>query len=282
MKKLSIFTTMTHPIERGDNFKDAIHCYMDLADELVVVDGSKTNKAEAFKLIPKSSEQAEVVYVHNLWPKEFDWPLIGQQFQRGYEAATGDWVIHADIDFLFHENDFGRIRQAIEDAGDAPALSFYKYQFILPDRYNLKSRLVIAVNKGKYGDRIKFDSGGDLCQPSLDGQEITPDHARESGIAFYNYEKILKDVNQITEDVGRMARAWQSHFGVARLGADNESAFEEWATMIKGRFTKPQKEIPITDHPKYVQKTIMNLTRNQFGWDGLGMLPKNNYIKARG
>lgn len=247
--RLSVFTTITRPEHRGDNYDDAGRCYDDLADELIIIDG------------------------HGTWPREFSWPLIGEHFQRGYEACTGDWVIHADLDFIFHEKDFEAIRRACEDNADAPALSFWKYQFILPDRYNLKSRLVLAVNKGVYGDRIRFDSGGDLCQPSLDGKYIRPDDVPEAKVPFYNYEKLLKTKEQITDDVGRMARAWQHHFGEWKLGGpDDQSAYDIWLEMTKGRFSKPQAFVPLENHPKYVQETIKNLEPKNFGYNGFGEL----------
>lgn len=269
--KLSIFTTITNPTTRGDNFKDALVCYRDLADEVVVINGGE-------ELGVKLGKQADKI-VYYPWAQEFEWPFIGQQFQRGYEAATGDWVIHADIDFLFHQDDFAQIRSVMEDHPDAPALSFWKYQFILPDRYNLKSRLVIAVNKAKYGDRIKFDSGGDLCQPSLDGQEIKPDYVDEARVPLYNYEKIIKNSNQVTDDCGRMARAWHRHFQDYRLGYDDESAFDEWVQMMKGRFAKPQEHIKLSSHPKYIQKTITELSPEQFGYNGFGLFGENDYMR---
>lgn len=141
--KLSIFTTETTPIIRGDLFWQSVSCYLELSDELVRIEGRNDSAGH-------NPEYEKVIVCE--WPQEFSWEFIGQQFQRGYEACTGDWVIHADLDFIFHERDYDAIRKACENAGDAPALSFWKYQFILPDRYILKSRLVIAVNKGKYGD----------------------------------------------------------------------------------------------------------------------------------
>lgn len=269
--KLSVFTTLTNPTRRGDNWQDAIRCYADLADEIIIVNGGEE--------LGRIDFPNKIKFIENEWPQEFDWPLIGQQFQRGYEAATGDWVIHADIDFLFHERDFATIRQAMESHPDAPALSFWKYQFIQPDRYNLKSRLVVAVNKNRYGSRIKFDSGGDLCQPSLDGEEIKPDFVDEARAPLYNYEKMLKSSDQITDDCGRMARAWARHFGEQRLGFDNESAFDEWVRMMKGRFAKPQEHIKLTAHPKYIQKTIEGLQPDQFGFNGFGLFGDNDYMR---
>lgn len=268
--KLSIFTTVTDPEKRGDNYNDAIECYKDLADEVVVVDGGSPD-----------NNSVEIAYSLNKWPKEFDWPFIGQQFTRGYKACTGDWVIHADLDFIFHEKDFTAIRKACEDNPNAPALSFWKYQFVLPDRYNLKSRVVIAVNKAKYGDRIRFDSGGDFCQPSLDGEELKPDDVPEAGVAVYNYEKLLKTSEQIAEDQGRMERAWFRHFGKYQMKSDgtDERALNRWVEAQYGKLDKPSKRIPLSDHPKYVQETIKNLKPEMWGFSAFGY-QRNDYVKG--
>lgn len=270
--KLSIFTTATNPGSRGDNYKDSIDCYQDLADEVLIVNGGYTiqefNEYDMFKTSQLDSK----------WPKEFSWEFIGQQFQKGYDACSGDWVLHCDLDFLFHENDFEAIRQALADHSNEPALSFWKYQFILPDRYNLKSRLVIAVNKGVYGDRIRFDSGGDLTQPSLDGKYIDPNTVPEARVAIWNYECLLKTNPQILEDKGRFARAWQKTFGDYKLGGpDDKSAYNEWLKMLKGRFQKPQEFVKLSAHPRYIQETIDNLKPDQWGYSGFGELQVNSY-----
>ena len=271
MSSLSIFSTVTDPIRRGDYWLPAVQCYAELADEVILVNGSQY---ETFTGLPMN-----VKLVNNLWPDEFDWSFIGQQFTRGYQACTSDWVLYADIDMLFHETDFSLIRRVFEDNPNQPAMSFWKYQFILPDRYNLKSRLVLAINKRILGDRVKFDSGGDLCRPSIDGVEINPSTAMESRIPVYNYEKIIKTYSQVSNDVGRMARAWQRHFGEYKLGgADDESAFDEWAKMTKGRFNKPQQRIDLLKHPQFIIPAIMNLKPENFGYDGFGMLEVNDYM----
>lgn len=262
--KLSIFTTGTNPISRGDLFDEPLACYNDLADEVVYVDGSGD--------LP-DGQHADVCYK---WPDEFDWPFIGEQFQRGYEVCTGDWVIHADLDFIFHETTFGDIRQRLERC-EAPAMSFLKWQFILPDRYNLKSRLVIAVNKKKYGDRIRFDSGGDLCQPSLDGKYLSPDDVPEIKIPFYNYEKIKKTKEQVSDDVGRMERAYLRHFGHTQYG-DGNDALTNWHEAQKGKLLKPQQKILLEEHPIYIREVIKNLKPDQFGYDGWG-IEGNSYAQ---
>ena len=39
---IGIFVTITRPEQRGDNIKDALECYNELADVVTVVDGDKT------------------------------------------------------------------------------------------------------------------------------------------------------------------------------------------------------------------------------------------------
>ena len=76
---------MTDPEARQDPWKEALACYEDLADEVIVVGED--------------------------WPDTFSWPYIGQTFQKGLEKSTGDWAIRMDLDYFFHEKDFEYIRK---------------------------------------------------------------------------------------------------------------------------------------------------------------------------
>ena len=130
--KLSIFTTATNPTSRKDLDKEALNCYSQLADELIYVDGSGDLPNETLLKHKQDmySNYIDLKELHYKWEKEFDWSFIGQQFQRGYEACTGDIVIHADLDFIFHENHYESIRKVAERLLEEhePACSFYKYQ----------------------------------------------------------------------------------------------------------------------------------------------------------
>lgn len=267
--RLSIFTTMTDPDQRGDNYADSLNCFRELADEVVIVNGGQRNDVYALN----------TKVIDYPWPYDFDWLQISRAYQKGYDACSGDWALFADLDFIFHESDFEKIRQVMIDNDNEPALSFYKYQFVLPDRYNIKSRRVIAINKNLVGDRVKLNGGGDLCQVTLDGKHLTPDDVPASGIPFYNYEKLLKTKDQIADDVGRMERAYMRQFGEYQYGNHNNDAeaLELWLDAQRGKFNKPQKKIAIEDHPKYVQETIRNLTPDQFGYNGFGLIEGRVY-----
>lgn len=256
--KLGAFITITRPEERGDLYKECIYQANQFCDKVTVINGEQS------------------------WPREFSWETISNHFQAGYKTTETDWVLHLDTDFIIHENDFEKIRDSIEMYEEAPALSLYKYQFILPDRYNLKSRLVALVNKRVYGDRIKFNGSGDVCQPTLDGDYIAPGMVPESGAAIFNYEKVIKTKNQIKDDTGRMARAWQRYFGDYKLGGpDDDNAYLRWIEMQIGRFNKPQKEVPINFHPEVMRPVILDLTKEQWGYSGFGLLERNNYCRIK-
>lgn len=277
--KLSIFTTGKLPQRRGDLHKESLTCYSELADEVVYLEGNTYLKEDRVRAKQKY-ETLGIKFANHAWRKEFKWPFIGEQFQRGYEACTGDWVIHMDLDMIFHEKDFGRIRQALRQFNDQPAVSFYKWQFVMPDRYNIKSRIVLAVNKAKFGDRIQFNGGGDLCQPTLDGNLLDVNTVPQAEVPIYNYEKILKTKSQIADDQGRMERAWHRHFGYYQMGSDgtNQDAYQRWVEAQKGKMNKPQKRIGLDEHPKYMQETIKNLVPENWGYDGHGHLERNSYV----
>lgn len=258
--KISIFTTVKNPELRGDPFREAMANYNAFADEVVVVDGSKP-------FTPDFSDR-----IYRYWPREFKWSFIGEQFQRGYEACKGDWVIHMDLDFFFHEKDFQAIKELLGNT-DKPAVAFPKRQFFTRDSYNVKSLLTLAVNKGKYGDQIKFDGGGkgDLCQPSLNGELLDPHKVKYCNAPFYNYDDMWKTKAQIMDDKGRFARAWYATFGNYKLGGpDDQSAYDAWWKMVTGRYTKHIGKIEMEDHPKAVQESLKNLRPDQFGFNMFG------------
>lgn len=264
---LSIFTTVTNPIERGDLYNQALMCYSELADEVVIVNGSD----KPIDTMPN------VKVINRPWPKEFKWDFIGQQFQTGYEACSGDWVIRMDLDMLFHERDYLRIKHILTTV-DTPVISFYKRQFIVPDRFNVKSRIILAVNKKMYSQYFKFTGGGDMCQLTIDGRYIEPGEVFNPKIPLWNYECILKTKEQLMEDKGRFARAWQAQFGEYRLGGpDDQSAYNEWYGMVKGRFSKPQQKVPLDEHPRLMRDVMGLLKPEQFGYNGFGLIKGGVY-----
>ena len=324
MKSISIFTTLTSPEQRQDAYLEALECYLDFVDEVVVVNGG-----EGFKLFKRGfqhhknwEDKAEVNNVISIakikeikykWPEEFDFCFIGQQFNRGYKACTGDWVIRADLDFFWHEDDFYAIRDFLKDC-DAPVACMVKRQFLKHSSYSVKALVPVAFNKKKYGNRIQLDSGGDLCQPSLDGKEINKDEmpiiarkeyhiiddsadpklvskrlekAKTDEIGLYSYNdyipvwnyECLKRTKEVqAKEFYRFARAWGRTFGKNLFNIQSEEdALREFLKMQVGRYKNSnQVKVKLEDHPRFIQETIKNLTSKQFGFDGWGNYEKNH------
>lgn len=276
MISISSFICFTNPERRGDTYKECVQSALGFSDEVIIVDGFSTDGSLNWI---RALDNPKIKIVLMPWPEEFDWKQISKSFQYGYDNCTSDFVVHLDADFIIHERDYAALRKTCEENSEAVAFSLLKRQFILPDRFNLKSRLVVAVNKGKYGDKIRFDSGGDAAQPSYDSKCIEPGTVPDIKLNLWNYEKIRKTEAQIKDDVGRMSRAWNSHFGEYRLGGpDNKSAYDEWLKMEVGRFGKPSEHIKLEEHPLVIQETIRNLKPEQFGWNGFGNLERNDYV----
>jgi len=259
MFKLSIATSYTDPEKRMDPWKEALACYGELADEVV-----------------SSGEN---------WPYEFSWEYIGKVFNESFQKATGDWVIRMDLDYFFHQKDFKKLRDELQNNFDKPAIAFPKNQFFTPERYALKTNIVIAYNK-KFFPEIMLNGGGDLCLPTLNGKEIKPTEVPISKIKLWNYDSMFKTREVIKEDRARFARAWHRYFGDwgKGEGEDSEKAFEAWFEMIRKRYVKHRKTVNLEDHPKFIYNKIKNLTPKQFGYNAFGLQDEffgNSYKKIK-
>ena len=266
--KLSIFTTASNFLERQDPYREALSSYVDLADEVVVMWGCKP--------LDEDTYNGKVVHLHHEWPWDFNWTFIGQQFNRAWQACTGDWVIHADLDFIFHENTMDQLRCFIEKNKNELSITFHKLQFLLVDRCRQKSKMVLAVNREKYGGEIKFDSGGDLCQPSYMGKTI--EKSLKSNISFYNYDYCFKTKDVASRELHRMAKACNMFWPDKNWGYESEeAALKVFMGQQLGRLSHPHIHLPIDKHPKYMRKIIENITPEQFGYNMWGSTKKIAY-----
>tara|TARA_B100000123_G_C25701484_1_gene415522 strand:- start:314 stop:1117 length:804 start_codon:yes stop_codon:yes gene_type:complete len=260
MNKLSIFTTMTNPSERNDPWKEALNCYEDLADEVIIVGED--------------------------WPYEFRWDHIGKTFQEGFDRCQGEWVIRMDLDYFFHEKDFSYIKKILQNNTDSPAIAFPQYQFFTPDRFQVKTKICIALNK-KYFPSIKLNGGGDLCLPTINNKLILNNSVPQSKKPVYQYDSIFRTKDIISRDRARFARAWFSYFNDwgDRGGPTENEAFDAWYEMIKKRYKHHTNKLIFRKHPSYINERLDNLEPNQFGFDAFGLKNKTkrelySYLKG--
>ena len=238
---LSIFTTYTNPEKRMDPWKEALNCYQDFADEVVVTGEN--------------------------WRDEFTWREIGETFQEGFDQASGDWVIRMDIDYFLNEKYKEKLYNALKKSIDFPAIALPQYQFFSVDRFHLKTRLCIVLNK-KYFPDIRLNGGGDFCLATVNNKLITPESVPNFNIPIYQYDSMFRDKKVIAEDRARFARAWYREFGDygVRGGPEESEAFDAWFSEIKNKYSEHTHKIKFQKHPKYIQKKLMNLKIDQFGY----------------
>ena len=259
--KLTIFTTMTDPEKRMDPFKEALKCYEDFADEVVVVGDD--------------------------WPEEFSFDFIGKKFQEGFDKSTGDWVIRMDIDTFFHERNKDNLLLELKKNEDSPGIVFPKIQIFTPDRYHLKAKMCVAFNKKKFPE-IKLNGGGDLCDPTLNGVLLDQGNLPNVTIPIWNYDSVFKTKDIISKDRARFARAWNRYFDNwgDRGGSTEEEAFNAWFEMITQRYKKHTNKLKISQHPKYIIEKLKSIEENQFGYNAFGLqetikLNLIEYIKGK-
>ena len=244
--KISIFTSMTNPEERKDPWKEAIQCYEDLADELITVGED--------------------------WPYEFKFDHIGKTFQKGFDKSNGDWVIRMDLDYFFQKKNMHNIRNFLKSNSDAPAIAFPQFQIFTPDRFQLKTKLCIAINKKKF-PQIKLDGGGDLCQPTLDGVQLVHWKVPNCNFPIFQYDSVFRTKEVISEDRARFARAWFNYFNSwdDRGGPLPEQAYDAWFKMIEDRYHYHVFKLKNFEHPEYIREKLESLNSNQFGYNAFGL-----------
>ena len=249
--KISVITSFTNPEKRMDPWKEALKCYESFADE-VVVTGQDLKE-------------------------EFEFSDIGIMFQEGFEKAKGDWVVKMDIDTLLHEKDFNELYNTMKKFRDYPAISLRKFQFFSPDRYHMKSRMAMVVNKKKFKN-IKFNGGGDGCDPTINGVLLNEKNIPISQIPFWNYDSVFKTKDIIAKDRSRFARDWHRTYGSYgdRGGPDPETALNSWINMIEERYKKHIFKMPLNKHPSFIKEKIAKLDYSQFGDNLFGI---SNSIK---
>ena len=240
---------MKEPDKRMDPWKEALLCYEEISEEVVVVGGDLQ--------------------------EEFKWSELGKMIQEGYDKCTGDWVIHLSVDMFIHESNIKEILNSLKNLYDVPAISLPKYKFFEPRRYEVKNFETVIFNK-KHFKNIVFNGGGDLALPTLDKKVLNQSNTKILKYPIWNYDTTFRTREVISKDRARFARAWNREFGNFgdRGGPTDKEAFNAWYNMVKTRYPLHTSTVAISKHPKFIQQKLYDLTPKQFGYDLFGL--RNN------
>ncbi len=282
--KLSILTTITNPEERQDPWKEAIACYKDLADEVVVVDGGAHS-------IPDPVVISEDGYkrVISFWPSEWSFEELPKHLNKGLQQCTGDWVIKLDIDQFIHEKDFTEVRKRLE-ALYSPVATFQKMSVYPRKRYIQKGEMIVAINRKDFPNICFGDTDNgektDLCKPIFPtsknvkgipiGDLTTNAEAGRTGVSIWNFDYTFKTEEVSKMEFARFARAYKRYFGEGTWGNSNLESWNVFLKMMTARYNECNYRIEDSSVlPKYIRERYDNLRYDQFGFNGWGKLTKD-------
>lgn len=287
--KISILTTLTKPKERQDKFEEALACYKDIADEVVIVDGSNNSSYDGRV---DDLGKMKVVYLH--WPEEWNWIELPRHLNEGLKQCSGDWIVKLDIDQFMKKEDFIKLREKLSQAEKtADCATVQKMSFIYGGKYYHKGESILAFrNKSGivFGKDLKQQT--DLCFPInqtgveviyqsdiVDGKEINRVALYELPIGyalkvhrtdaeFWNYDYYFKTQEFTRKEFWRFSRAFHRYYGEWRFGESEEKSFQVFLDMQKGRYKKAPHTATDETHPIYIRDAIKNLTPDCFGHSG--------------
>ena len=169
-----------------------------------------------------------------------------------------------DLDYFFHEKDFDYIRKFLEKNNHHPVVAFPKRQFFTPDRYQIQSRICIAVNKKNFPN-VKLNGGGDLCFPTLNGIDLNPYKLPLAKSPIWNYDMMFKSKRNYCKRTFEIWECMVFIFLVIKVFIffnidSEEEAFETWFKWIEEKYKKHVFRLDIDKHP-YIKDKLLRIKR---------------------
>lgn len=283
--KISVLTTITNPEQRQDKWKEALECYSDLADEIVLVNGGSPLSVGYLFQHPK------IKILDLEWPNEWNWVELPKHLSAGRKECTGDWIIKMDIDQFFHENDIKDIKDKLSVAPEeCQVMTFQKMSLTYGKKYYQKGGQPIAFrNSPEISIGKNLDKETDLCFPirqtgtetifdwegKIDSYELPVGRdlvTGKTGIKYWNCDYFFKTKEFTKKEFWRFSRAYERYFKTWKFGSSEDSSFHIFIDMLKARYKDAPYTYKLEDLPKYIRKSAEELTPEQFGYNGWGLI----------
>ncbi len=147
--KISAHTLITNPYSSGYwAYLPAIQSFLDVADEVIVVDGGSTDESLE-KLKTLRGQEKLKVFSSDLtyWGKgdNWEWPQIAINRQVGFDLCEGDWAIHFDADYVLPDFEQEALLRELEYYRDKGILYAFKVVGISNGRYKKVRSHVIGL-----------------------------------------------------------------------------------------------------------------------------------------
>ena len=302
--KISGFVLTTNAITNQFPFTESIRSFLEICDEIVVVDGGSTDGTiEAIKKI--KVYDGKVIRIvsdeDTKWEDVWSYSRMGHNFNRALQECTGDWVVKFDADYILKEDCSLRFRKELLTASNNNDLSaaFTRANFILADRYFVKSKKTLAVNitgckkAGMdvcYGvDLARWKWGFDFVDKKFEENGLNcgimvrkKDSCIITSTAVFNYEHMFMDIDTAKNARFRHHRAVTIQKNMKYVLNDvypeikvrdvtMDSAWKKYVHQITGNMNKFCVKLAVEQHPVIIQEKIKNLTKDKQGYDCWGL-----------
>lgn len=309
---------ITNPKTYGYCFLESIKSFMEVADEVIVVNGACDPKTGdtvddgSVTMIRELDPNGKIIkIVNHYWnDKDWSWEELGYHLKTGYEACTGDWAFRFDIDYVFHPDWVDYLRTYLILAEDMTipirGVCIRKHNLLWADKYFAKSSLPLIVNKGAYPNLnygLAYDSPDFMC--AVDVREEV--NGMPIGMGIDKQDQLLRvcdaqiwcyDFTFMTSVQMEDIRA-ASYWAQARYSNPNISKEERCETTIKstamGKIRKMHisrsespdlKDLPtIESHPLVMHDKLRTMNKKMFGYELFtwaersGITHKCKYVK---
>jgi hypothetical protein len=284
--KISILTTIANPEERQDKWIEALTCYLNFADEVIVVNGGNPFTFREVSKLPNKEvdNECDLKFVNLEWPQEWNWVELPRHLNAGRKECTGDWIIKTDIDQFFHEKDFKAVREKLAECPqECQVATFQKMSMTYGKKYYQKGGQPIAFrNNPEIAIGQNLDKETDLCFPIkqtgyhiIDTKEVFYEMPQgkdlptfKTGISYWNYDSSFKTADLVKKEFWRFSRAYYKYFKKWKFGNTEEKSFQLFKDMMKSRHERAPYTYSLKDHPKYIRKAIEELKPEQFAYNG--------------
>ena len=314
--KISGFILVHLPETYQYPYVECIESWLDFVDELVLVVSVLGYPAEKYIKELGKNEKVKIVYRH--WEFEADWPYsrLGENFNAGFEACTGDIVFKIDLDWVLHENSWNGSQRGNRNLRDDCQKMFEaekyvmvtnKKNFILADRYFIKSPRTIAFNKSlvkqnklpiKIGlDIKKWSWGNEFIQPKFDENGIFfGELYRNKGTQYlgcaniFNYDYIFRTKQIAINHRAGFLRAEQIQKEMKYKKIDQpvyKFEYKDTEDWLIGYNTSTYKKhqqysVDITEHPKIIRNRLVNFPKDLLGYNVFNSLNEHCIYAAEG
>lgn len=276
--KISIHTMINWPMKDANlyPFKEALKSFIELADEVIVVNGGEDVLPHEF--IGESGGRMREVMLP--WPEKWHWSELPLHLNAGFDACSGDWVIKCDSDYLFHEADIPTLKQALEEYQDWMAASIVKKVVLNRNHFMRKCEMPFCINKKLSGETIKYgiaeNMHTDWCYPIYQikgkteqgapiGLSLPEAIVRRTGVDVWDYDYFFRTKELSKSEFWRFSQAYATVFDWS-WGATEDEAFRVFCNQANGRLQKRILPLAIESHPKFIREKVAAMTPDMFGY----------------